>query len=224
MPISRTINLAADEWAQTERICNKWCCVLQKLAWYSSEVGVPSSHKCVFQEVPKICNNWHRTLIYIKTRYVFLTRASNPHSQPPILTMTLPVPRGLDLIHRFHCVGSTLPIPWWRETVCEKVFYQYRYRCIPQKPKKEKYLFGIWRILNPDPMLNRPLPVLIVFLFLCERLGGAFAYHPSEYQTSPNVISHLGSKCTPLWFQWSEKTNWTMTLLHMVQICSWELI
>lgn len=73
MPISRTINLAADEWAQTERICNKWCCVLQKLAWYSSEVGVPSSHKCVFQEVPKICNNWHRTLIYIKTRYVFLT-------------------------------------------------------------------------------------------------------------------------------------------------------
>lgn len=107
-----------------------------------------------------------------------------------------------------------LPIPWWRETVCEKVFYQYRYRCIPQKPKKEKYLFGIWRILNPDPMLNRPLPVLIVFLFLCERLGGAFAYHPSEYQTSPNVISHLGSKCTPLWFQWSEKTNWTMTLLQ----------
>lgn len=28
------------------------------------------------------------------------------------------------------------------------------------------------------------------------------------------VISHLGSKCTPLWFQWSEKTNWTMTLLQ----------
>ena len=123
-------------------------------------------------------------------------------------------PRGLDLIHRFHCVGSTLPIPWWRETVCEKVFYQYRYRL--QTPKTQKRKIPLWDLEdieswpNAESTTSYPDRTLVPTM---REAWGAFAYH-SEYQTSPNVISHLGSKCTPLWFQWSEKTNWTMTLLQ----------
>lgn len=177
---------------------------------------------------------WHRILIYIKTRYIFLTGPATRILNLQSWLWPSQQPRGLDLIHRFHCVGSTLPIPWWRETVCEKVFYQYRYRCKPQKPKKEKYLFGIWRILNPDQMLNRPLPILIELWFLlCERLGG-----PSRTIQNikhPQMSSHTLVQNAHLYdFNGQKKqigpwlycrlilTAWLY--LYMVQICSWELI